>query len=75
MQKCTRITKLVRRVGTEVCDMPTYEYFPLLESFLIEFEEKVTKPQRLLAPEFALKATPAKWWVVNKQTISEWSQC
>ena len=34
----------MRRVGTKVCDLPTYEGFPNLESFLTEFEEKVSGP-------------------------------
>ena len=38
----------MRRVGTEVCDMPTYDGFTNLEYFLTEFEEKVTEPQCLL---------------------------
>ena len=62
----------IRWVGIEVCDIPTYEGFPNLEYFLTEFEEKVTKPQHLLALDFALKDTLARWWVSHKQTISEW---
>ena len=75
MWKCARITKSVRWVGIQVCDLPTYEGLSNLESFLIEFEEKVYKPQCQLAMDVALKATPARWWVVHKKTISEWSQC
>ena len=66
MRKCARITKYVRQVGIEVCDIPTYEGLPNLESFFTKFEEKVSKPQRLLALDFAFKATPARWWVVHK---------
>ena len=60
----------MQRVSTKVCDLPTYEGLPNLESFLTEFEEKVTEPQRLLALDFTLKATPARWWVTHKQSIS-----
>ena len=40
MQKCTKISKSVRRVGTQVCDLPAYELFPNLDTFLTEFKEK-----------------------------------
>ena len=46
-----------------------------LDTFLTEFEEKVLEPQRLLALDVALKATPTRLWVSHKQSISEWSQC
>ena len=63
------------RVGTEVCDLPTYENLPNLESFLTEFEEKLSKSQCLLAMDFALKTTPAIWWIAHKLNILGWSQC
>ena len=65
----------MRRVGIEVCDLPAYEGFPKLDYYLIEFEEKVVEPQRLLALDFALKDTPSRWWVTHKQSISKRPQC
>ena len=53
--------KSVQWVGTEVCDLPTYEGLPNLESFLTKFEEKQYEPQWLLALDVALKDTPARW--------------
>ena len=38
LQKCARITKTMRRVDIEVCDLPTYEGLPNLESFLTKFK-------------------------------------
>ena len=70
IQKCVRIMKSLRWVGTEVCDLPTYEGLPNLESFLTNFEEKVSEPQRLLSLDVALKDTIARWWVSHKQSIS-----
>ena len=64
----------MRQVGIKVCDIPIYEGLTNLVSFLIEFEEKVSEPRRLLDLSFALKVTPARWWVVYKQSISEWPQ-
>ena len=75
MRRCTRIARFVRRVGIEVSDLPTYKGLPNLASFLTKFEEKVTKHQCLSALNFALKATPATWWVTHKESISKWEQC
>ena len=42
MRRCARITRSVRKVGAEASELPTYEFFPNLESFLEEFEAKFT---------------------------------
>ena len=70
--KCAKITKSLRWVGTELCDMPMYEGLPNLDMFLLEFEDKVLETQRLLDLDVALKSTPARQWVSHKQSISEW---
>ena len=38
MRRCSRITRVVRRVGVEEITLPTYEGLPNLASFLEEFE-------------------------------------
>ena len=73
MTKCAIITLSVRWVGTEASELPTYEGLPNLASFLTEFEEKVIEHQRLSTLDYVLKATPAKWWVTHKESISEWT--
>ena len=75
MMKYTRITKSLRWVGTEVCDLPTYEILDNLDTLLTEFEDKVLEPQWLLSLDVALKATSTRWWDVHKQAILEWPQC
>ena len=60
MWKCARIKKYVRQVGIEVCNIPTYEGLPNLESFLTEFKEKVYEPHRLLSLDVELKGTLAR---------------
>ena len=65
----------MRWVGIEVVDLPTYEGLPNLLYFLTEFEEKITEHQCLSSLDFVLKATPARWWVAHKESISEWPQC
>ena len=52
-----------------------YEGLPKLDTFLIEFEEKLLEPQRLFELDVELKARPSRWWVAHKQSISEWYQC
>ena len=37
MRRCARITKSIRRVGTQSRSLPTYEGLPNLEMFLTEF--------------------------------------
>ena len=64
----------VRHVSTEIVELPVYEGISELYAFLMEFEEKVSKPQQLLALEEALKATPARWWETHKNTITGWAQ-
>ena len=45
MRRCAKITKSVRRVGTQSQLLPSYEVLPNLAMFLTEFEELVTEPQ------------------------------
>ena len=40
MRKCARITKSMQWVGTEVCDLPIYEGFPILEPLLQSLKRK-----------------------------------
>ena len=47
----------------------------MLSECIQEFEEKLFEPQRVLALDVALKATPARWWATHKQTIHDWGQC
>ena len=67
------ITKSVQWVETQSMELPTYEGLPNLVTFLNEFEGMVTKPQCLSALDYVLKAIPARWWDMHKQSISEWT--
>ena len=42
MQRRTRVTHSVRRVGNQLRELPTYEGLPNLVTFVSEFEGKVT---------------------------------
>ena len=55
--KCILITQSLCHVMTETIEFPIYEGILKLSEFLVEFEDKVSKPQELLALDKALKAT------------------
>ena len=75
IRKCGLITRSLCRVTIEIVELPTYEGLPELFEFLVEFEDKVLGPQRLLALDEALKDTPACWWETHKKSTNGWSQC
>ena len=71
MRTCTRVTSLMRRVENQSRELPTYEGFPNIVTFLSEFEWMVIEPRSFFALDYVLKATPARWWGTHKQSISE----
>ena len=74
-RKCGLITQSLRHVMTEIIELLVYEGLPELSMFLMEFEEKVSEPQQFLALEEALKATQARSWETQQNTITGWAQC
>ena len=74
-RKCDRLTRDVRRIGTIVSNLPTFDGLDPLETFLSDFEESVPTQQRLLAMDEALKSTPTTWWGMHKSNITNWVQC
>jgi hypothetical protein len=74
-RRCTRIDHIVRWVGTEIRELPSFHGVNDLEEFLIKYEEEVLENQRFLALDISLKATPARWWGAHKETIMDWYQC
>ena len=75
LQKCGLIMQSLCQVGTETVQLLVYDGLPELYEFLVEFEDKVSEPQWLMALDKALKATPTCWWVTYKKSITGWSQC
>ena len=59
----------------EVVQLPTYKGFFDFPEFLADFEDRVSEPQRLLALDDPLKATPTGWWVTHKKSINGWLLC
>ena len=58
-RKCALITESLYQVMTETVELLVYEGLPELSKFILEFEDKTSKPQWLLALDEVLKATPA----------------
>ena len=72
LRKCGLIAQSLRHVATETIELPIYEGLLGLSEFFQEFEEKVFEPQRILALDVALKATPTRWWETHKRRIHDW---
>ena len=66
MRRCTRVTRSIQWVENELQELPTYEGFPNLATFLNEFEGLVIESQCLSALDHVLNATPARWWGTYK---------
>ena len=56
--KCGMINQSLQWVSIESVEFPTYEGLLDLPKFLVDFEDRVSEPQRLLALDEVLKATP-----------------
>jgi hypothetical protein len=69
--RCAKLTRVVRWIGIEVSNLPTFDVINHLDSFLVEFEKNVPIQQRMLAPDEALKSTPTRWWGAHKKNIVE----
>jgi hypothetical protein len=74
-RRCARIDHVVRWVGTEIREPPSFHEINDLETFLAQYEDKLLENQRLLSLYKALKATPAIWWGAYKERITDWYQC
>jgi hypothetical protein len=61
-QRCARIDRAVRWVGTKIREPPSFHELNDLETFLTQYEDAMLENQRLLLLDLALKATPARWW-------------
>jgi hypothetical protein len=73
-RRCARIDRAVRWIGIEIKETPSFHGLNDLETFLKQYEDEVLENQIFLALDLALKATPAKWWDVHKETITDWYQ-
>jgi hypothetical protein len=69
------MTRVLRWVGTEVREPPTFYGLNDLEEFLMKYEVEVMENQILPVLDISLKSTPARWWGTHKANINNWFQC
>ena len=70
-RRCARITREVCWIDTTMSNLPMFDGLNPLENFLSEFETSVPTQQRLLAMDEAMKATPTRWWGMQKRNITD----
>jgi hypothetical protein len=71
-RRCTTIN-IVRWIGDEIGDCPTYDGTSYLHNFLIDMEDKVVKEQRISIVYIAFRYSPTRWWASHKGTIYSWN--
>jgi hypothetical protein len=74
-RRCAIIDHLVRWVGMEIREPPSFHGVNYLEAFLTKYEDEVLENKRILSLGIALKETPVRWWGAHKETIKDWYQC
>ena len=72
---CVQMTKSLRWIGTEVCEVPMFDGLSKIQDFLQDYEAQVPCTQRLKTLDMALRATPARWWTAHKRNIITWETC
>jgi hypothetical protein len=73
--RCAQIDHVVRWVGIEVREPPSFHGINDFEEFLTRYEDEVSDSQRLLSLYITLKDTPGRWWGAHKEKIKDWYQC
>ena len=70
---CARITKLLRWIGIEICELPYYDGLTDVTTLFVEFEAIVVEKHQLLALDADLRFTPTRLWVAHNISIQDWS--
>lgn len=55
--------------------MPTYDGLNDVDVFLDAFGRKVPEKQCFQALDWALRATPTRWWGTHKGSFDDWCEC
>lgn len=72
-RRCACITRTLWWIRIEVCELPLFDGLGNVDTFFIEFEGLILEPQRLLALDVVLRATPTRWWTTwHKISIPSW---
>lgn len=75
MLYCNMMIRSLRYVATEARDIPMYDRLTSVDEFLDKFERKVPEQQKFNALNWALHATPARWWGTHQQSLKDWHEC
>lgn len=65
------MTKSLRWIGFEVCNIPSFDGTNNLEVFICAYQVIVQEKDWLRALDVALKATPSRWWATHKGYIED----
>lgn len=61
----------LRCVSSEVRNLPYYDDLIDVDHFLDAFEREVLEKNRFQALDWALCATPARWWGMHKDSFDD----
>jgi len=73
-RRCAYVTKSLRWISFEVCDVPNFDGTNDLEEFIRAYQVVIPEKDWLRDLDVALKATPSRWWVTHKNHIQDWLQ-
>jgi hypothetical protein len=65
-RRCARIDPVVRWVGKDIREPPSFHGLNDIEEFLTKYEEEILENHRLFSLDITLKATPVRWWGAHK---------
>jgi hypothetical protein len=63
---------MIRWIGTELRNHPTYDGILDLDNFLTDIEGKVALDKIISVFDIALKDTPTRWWATHRALILDW---
>lgn len=72
-RRCPYMTKSLRWIGLEVCNVPSFDGTNNLEEFICAYQVRVQEKDWLRALYVALEATRSRWWATHKEHIEDWS--
>jgi len=69
------MTRSLHCVSSEERNLHTYDGLNDVYIFLDAFDREVPEKQRFQALDWALRATPARWWHTHKGRFDDWREC
>lgn len=68
------MTKLLRYISPTVRNQHHYDGLTDVDLFLDTFEREVPENHRFQALDWALRATPARWWGTHEDNFEDWHE-